>query len=56
MSAILLVQTSEGGLAGVRFPTVAAARAWQDEHDAELLVVRCLDRLVKPGEALELSR
>lgn len=47
----LLLANSEGDLVAVRFPSVDAARAWEDEHEEEVEVNGCV-RIVSKAEAL----
>lgn len=55
MSHVLLVETAAGDVVAVRFPTAAAARDWQDQHDDQLTAVGC-PRVVTRAEALRLAR
>jgi hypothetical protein len=48
---VLLVETDEGGIVAVRFPSVDAARQWEDEHEDRLTVVGCFPVTTK-AEAL----
>lgn len=50
MPAVLLVETTDGNVVAVRFPSVDAARAWEDSHP-EVQAVGC-PRLVSRAEAL----
>lgn len=54
MAVILLVELPTGDTVGVNFPTRDLARAWEDEHEAELLVRGCVD-VVSADAALESS-
>lgn len=49
--AVLLVETSSGETVAVRFPSVDAAREWEDAHEGALTVVGA-PRLVSRKEAL----
>ena len=50
---VLLVETPDEWLA-VAFPTREAARAWEDDHEADLAgIVRGVARLVTRGEVTE---
>lgn len=48
---VLLVESVRGDIIGVRFPTVEAARQWEDEHEDEI-TARGVVRLVSRSEAL----
>lgn len=36
MTTVLLIQTDDGNTIAVSFPSVAAARDWEDEHEMEV--------------------
>lgn len=54
MSAVLLVEALNGDLMAVRFPSVEAARAWEDKHE-DRVYVRGAARVVTRHEALTAS-
>jgi hypothetical protein len=49
---VLLIQTDAGDTIAVRFPSIAAARDWEDEHEMELGTVIGTARVVTKTEAL----
>jgi hypothetical protein len=49
---VLLIQTDAGDTIAVRFPSIAAARDWEDEHEMELGTVIGTARVVSKTEAL----
>ena len=52
---VLLVETSEGDVVGVLFSSAEEARAWEDQHETDLLVQGCVP-LVSRREALSSAR
>lgn len=48
---LLLIQTDDGDTIALRFPSVAAARDWEDAHEMEITVIGTA-RLVNKTEAL----
>jgi hypothetical protein len=51
---ILLTETAEGAVVGVRFADSDAARAWADAHEDAVLDVGCIP-IVSRTEALRLG-
>lgn len=39
IGCVLLVETREGATVAVKFPSIPAARAWQEMHEGDLVVV-----------------
>lgn len=50
-TTVLLIQTDDGNTIAVSFPSVAAARDWEDEHEMELGTVIGTARVVSKTEA-----
>lgn len=53
MTAHLLVETDQGEVVAVRFPSVEAARSWEDQNPD--LAVRGVARSVTKSEALKVT-
>ena len=49
---LLLIQTDDGDTIALRFPSVAAARDWEDAHEMEIGTVIGTARIVTKTEAL----
>ena len=52
MTTVLLIQTDDGNTIAVSFPSVAAARDWEDEHEMELGTVIGTAFVVSKKEAI----